>query len=43
MLVSIYRLYIHFPNNVLMLEKRVSALRKTFLDFVQKGKADFEN
>ena len=42
MMVSIYRLYIHFPNNVLMLEKRLSALRKTFLDFMLKGKSDYE-
>jgi len=42
MVVSIYRLYIHFPNNVLMLEKRLSALRKTFLDLFLKGKAEFE-
>lgn len=42
MIVSVYRLYVHFPNNVLMLEKRLSTLRKSFLELVLKGRTEFE-
>jgi vacuolar protein sorting-associated protein 52 len=42
MVVAVYRLYVHFPNNTLMLEKRLSSLRRTFLELVLKGRNEFE-
>jgi hypothetical protein len=38
-MVSFYRLYIHFSNNALMMDKRVQALRKSFLELVNKARA----
>jgi hypothetical protein len=38
-MVSIYRLYIHFPNKVLMMDKRLQGLRRAFLELVLKGRA----
>lgn len=41
-LVSFYRLYLHFPNCALMLEKRLQSLRRTFLELVGKARGEFE-
>lgn len=42
LIVSIYRLYIHFPSKVLMMDKRLHTLRRAFLELVLKGKSEFE-
>jgi hypothetical protein len=38
MVVSLYRLYVHFQNSMLMLEKRMQALRRGFFDLIGKAR-----
>lgn len=38
-IVSIYRLYIHFPDKALMMEKRLQSFRRAFLDLLMKGRS----
>ena len=40
--VGFYRLYVHFPNSLMMLEKRLQQLRRGFLLLVSKGKSEYE-
>lgn len=42
LIVSIYRLYVHFPDKILMMDKRFQAIRRAFLELILKGKAEFE-
>lgn len=37
-IVSIYRLYIHFPDKALMMEKRLQTFRRAFLELILKGR-----
>jgi vacuolar protein sorting-associated protein 52 len=42
LIVALYRLYIHFQNSMLMLEKRLQALRKGFFELANKARVEFE-
>jgi hypothetical protein len=41
-IVSIYRLYIHFPDKALMMEKRLQTFRRAFLELILKGRPESE-
>lgn len=41
LIVALYRLYIHFQSSMLMLEKRLQALRKGFFELASKARLEF--
>ena len=41
-IVSIYRLYIYFPDKALMMEKRLQTFRRAFLELILKGRTEYE-
>lgn len=41
-IVGLYRLYIHFQSSMLMLEKRLQALRRGFFELAGKARGEFE-
>jgi hypothetical protein len=42
LVVGLYRLYIHFQSSMLMLEKRLQALRRGFFELAAKARVEFE-